>query len=361
MINKNKIIIASGGTGGHVFPSISLANFLSKDFQVEIFTDERGIKYLKNNKNLKIKKIMTDRVFSKNIFSALVGIIKVFFSIISSLKILFKLKPKLVIGMGGYSSFAVCLSGYFLNIPVIIYENNLIIGRANRFLLPFSKKILVSSNNIQGIQNKYKHKIFFTGFLLRREILETNKKDLDISKNNLSLLIMGGSQSAEFFGDQIPKIIQKCDDQDIKFNIYQQCLNSQKEKIKNIYQKLNINFELFNFTDDLSKYYKKCDIAITRCGASSMAELVNLNIPFIAIPLPTSMDNHQYKNAKYFENKGYCFLLDQKYLQEKLLNMLKNINQHRDKLNLIKKKMSEHSDKNTLLLSKQIITKIING
>ena len=361
MSGKNKIIIAAGGTGGHVIPAISLANFLKKNYGVEIFTDDRGIQYLESNQTLKIKKILSSKVSNKNIFYFIVGIIKLFLSIISSLKSLIKLKPKLIIGMGGYSSFAVCLSGYLLRIPILVYENNLVIGRANKFLLPFSKKILVSTNSVQGINAKYKSKIIFTGFFLRNNIFDIHQKRSINSNNELSILIMGGSQSAKVFGDEIPEIIKKCYANDIKFNVYQQCLDYQKSNIKNIYKKLNINFELFTFTDELAKFYQKCDIAITRCGASSLAELINLNIPLIGIPLPSSMDNHQFKNVKYFHEQGYCFFLEQKYLSEKLFDMLKNAHQDRNKLYLLKENMSKHSDKDSFFRAKKVIEEIMNA
>ena len=361
MDKKNCIVIAAGGTGGHVFPSICLANYLMKDYDIEIFTYERGTKYLNTHKNIKIKKITSSRVFNKNIIYFIIGIVKVFLSIIFSIILLIKRKPKLIIGMGGYSSFPVCLSGFFLKIPVFIYENNLIIGRANKILLPFSKKILVSTNSIQGIDNKYKNKISHIGFLLRDNILRVKTTNLEITKNNLSILVIGGSQSAKVFGEQIPEVIEECNKKGIKFNIYQQCLEYQKKDIQNIYGKLEIKFELFTFCDDLSKYYQKSDIAITRCGASSMAELVNLRIPFVAVPLPSSIDNHQLKNAKYFNEKNYCFLLEQKFLLSKLLNILQDVHQDRNKLYSFKQKMSKHSDKESLMKAKQIIKDYFNG
>ena len=176
--NKKTIVIATGGTGGHIFPSVSLSSFLSDEYHVEFITDERGLKYLGSQKNLKVNVASSSRIFSKNVFKIFMNLIKIFFSIISSLKLLIKLKPKLVVGVGGYSSFAVCLSAYLLRIPILIYEPNLVIGRANRFLLPLSKKILVSTENIEGIRKKYKNKMFFSGYLLRKEILDLKKKKL---------------------------------------------------------------------------------------------------------------------------------------------------------------------------------------
>ena len=109
---------------------------------------------------------------------------------------------------------------------------------------------------------------------------------------------------------------------EFKFNIYQQCLENQINEIKNIYKKFNIKYELFTFSKDMMKYYQKTDLAITRSGASSLAELTNLRIPFIAIPLPTSADNHQFMNANYFRKKGYCFLLEEKFIFDNLHKIL---------------------------------------
>jgi len=356
----NTIVITTGGTGGHIFPSISLSEFLCKNYHIEFVTDKRGLKYLGSQNSFKINVINSSRIFSKNIFKVIISAIKIFFSLLASFMFLIKTKPRLVIGMGGYSSFTICLSAYFLKIPVIIYENNLVIGRANKFLLPLSKKILVSTRNIEGIKNKYEQKKIVSGFLLRKEIFISKKKDLEINKKELSILIMGGSQSAKVFGESLPKIIKQCCDNNVRFKIYQQCLDNQLEGLNEIYKSMKIEFELFTFTQDMSKYYKKIDFAITRAGASSIAELLNLNIPFITIPLPSSVDNHQLKNAMYFQNKGYCFLLEQKYIFEKLFEMLKNLNEDRNKLILLKERMKNHSDQESLSITKELIKKVLN-
>ena len=358
---KKVIAIATGGTGGHIFPSVSLYDYLSKEYQLEFITDQRGLKYLKDRKNFKINVVSSSRIFSKNIFKVFFSSIKIIFSIISSFILLIKLKPQVIVGMGGYSSFAVCMSAYALKIPILIYENNLIIGRANRFLLPLSKKILVSTDKIEGIRKKYKDKVFFSGYFLRKEILSLKADDKKISEKELSILIIGGSQSAKIFGEQIPSIIKKCKDNGIIFNIYQQCLDNQKNELSKLYRELNLKFELFTFEKDLSKYYEKVDLAITRSGASSMAELINIKIPFISIPLPSSTDDHQIKNAMYFQKKGYCFLLEQKYIFEKLFEMLKDLNEDRNKLILLKEKMRQHSDKEALSKTKELIKRVLNG
>ena len=140
-MNKKKIIIATGGTGGHIFPAISLAQYLTKkNFEVEITTDIRGKKFFKEINFVKIKTIPAATIFIKNPILILKNIFLIIFSIIRSILYLKKIKPHLVFGVGGYSSFPVCLASKILRIPLLIYENNLLLGKANKILSFFAKK-----------------------------------------------------------------------------------------------------------------------------------------------------------------------------------------------------------------------------
>ena len=357
-ITKKKIIIATGGTGGHVFPALSLSETLEKKFEIEIFSDSRGLKYFKNKKN--IREISSDTIFHKNLFKTLLSFKKIIFSIISSFFYLKKIRPEMVFGMGGYSSFPVCVASYLLNIPIIIYENNLVLGKANKVLLPFAKKILVSTNNTAGIHKKYFNKIIVCGYLLRKEIFQIKNNYLKKNTDKLSILIIGGSQSAKVFGEKITEIIVQCSKANINFNIYQQCQEEQMLKIKGVYDKHKVSHKLFSFSENLSDYFKSCDLAISRSGASSMAELINLRIPFITIPLPSSADDHQLKNAENFEKKGYCFLLEEKFISSKLFEIFKDFDKNREKLLALKSKMEEHSDKDSLSNVNKFIGKFLN-
>ena len=144
MATIEKILIATGGTGGHIFPAYCLSkNFLDKDIDVIVTSDARGIKYLKDFPQLKVIKINSSTINGKNLLRLIRSMILIFSSFCKSLFLLFK-KTKFNFGMGGYSSFPVCLASKLIGIPFIIYENNLHIGKANKFLLPFAKKIIVS-------------------------------------------------------------------------------------------------------------------------------------------------------------------------------------------------------------------------
>ena len=169
---KKKILIATGGTGGHIFPAYSLANYLIKEeYNVKLTTDQRGLSFLKDYKNLNLIKMPSSPLIRKNFFIFLISMIKIINSTIRSFFYLLFNRPSMIIGMGGYSSFPICFAAYFLKIKFIIYESNLIIGKANRYLLPFAKKVFVSYKELEGISQKHKNKIIEIGNLVREEII----------------------------------------------------------------------------------------------------------------------------------------------------------------------------------------------
>ena len=343
---NKKITIATGGTGGHIFPAYSLAqHFKKKDYDINVVTDKRGFKILKNYKDIRINIINSRKLDNKNILNALISIFQISLSIIFSVILLTKLRPRLILGMGGYSSFPVCIAAKILRIPFIIYENNLHIGKANKYLLPLAKKMLVSYKELEGVNKKYILKTIEIGNIIRNEILQFKPLTQNKNQDLINIIVIGGSQAAKVFAEILPEIFKKCKDENIKLKIYQQCLSSQKEKLEKDYRDLNIDCEIFNFNLNLLSYFDKIDLAITRSGSSMLAELLNCCIPFISIPFKFSADNHQLKNAKFYEKKKYGFLVKENEISEKLFPLIKSIHRDRNLLSLIKKKQSNYTDK----------------
>jgi len=359
-INKNKIIIATGGTGGHIFPAYSLAkNFIKNDYLVEIITDKRGLKYLEKNKNIKIILNNSATIFKKNIINLFFSLSTIFFSYIKCLVILYMKKPIIVFGMGGHASFPVCIAAKTLNIPFIIYENNIQIGKSNKYLLPFAFKIFISYPDLIGVENKYDHKVIVTGNIIREEILNFKKKNQPI-QDALNILVLGGSQAAKSFGDMLPEVFKQCRKENINIKIFQQCIESQTEELNKIYKNLNFNFKLFNFTNNISEYFLKTELAITRAGSSVTAELINCNIPFISIPYPHAADSHQEKNATYFEKKGYSLSIKETEVNEKLFPLIKSFYKDKKLLDKMIEQQKKHSDKETFFKINKIIKNLIN-
>ena len=361
MSDKVKVIIAVGGTGGHVFPGCSLASHLAeKKFDISMVSDKRGYKYLEKFKNFKISILHSHPISKKNIFSIFISFIFLLYSTLRSLIFIVFNRPSIIFGMGGYASFPICVAASILRIKLIIYENNLVIGKANRYLLPFAKKIFVSYKDLEGIPKTYQNKVVEIGNIIKKNIIYSSSNSLEKGENKkINILILGGSQAAKVFAEKLPNIFLKCINDGINIKIFQHCMPSQNESLKNFYKNNNINFEIFNFSDDLTKYFLQSDLAITRSGSSMLAELTNANVPFISVPLPSSADNHQLKNAKFYQNKNFSYLIEEKDINEQLFKLIKEINKNKSLLINMRENQKQFSDKNVYNNIDKEIKKII--
>ena len=361
-MTKKKILIATGGTGGHIFPALSLAKkLIEKNYDIILTTDKRGLKYLSDINEVNLKKITSSPLVKKNIFTLIYSVLLICYSTMKSLFLLYVNRPHIIIGMGGYSSFPVCIAAIILRKKFIIYENNLIIGKANKYLLYFAEKIFVSYKDLDGIEEKNKKKVIVVGNIIREEIIELNNyAELKINFDIIKILVLGGSQGAKIFAEKLPKVFKDLKENGIPLMVYQQCLPNQEDELSKFYKNENIKFEIFNFTNKITDYYSKSNIVITRSGASALGELINVKIPLITIPLPTSADNHQYKNAKFYEKKGMCFFLEEKNISEDLYKLICSNFKDNTKFNDIISSQRQYSDKDVFNKLNFNIEKIIN-
>ena len=356
-----KIIFSTGGTGGHIFPAINLMkHFFDKGYEVLLVTDTRGNNFIKNYSEFKSYVLKVETPINKNFLKKILSFLLIFYSIIKSIIILKKEKPNVVFGFGGYVSFPVSFASKFFNLPLIIYENNMILGRANKYLSFFSKKILVAKKITANFPEKYNDKTFEVGPILDKNIINYSTSQKNINRENFSFLVLGGSQGAEIFGKIVPPIIKMVKAQGYKIKIIQQCIVNQKSSIVDFYEKNNIENYIFEFDKNILKLILSSDLAITRCGASTTAELVHTLTPFIAVPYPYSMDNHQYLNAKYYENKGCCWVIEQNnFNSTSLFNLIMEIMKDKRKLENIRENMKKNDSKNVYTKIEKAIKEII--
>ena len=343
-----KIIFSTGGTGGHIFPAINLMkHFFDNGHKVLLVTDVRGNNFIKNYSEFKSYILKSGTLTNKNFFKKFLSFFVIFYSIIRSIIILKKEKADLIFGFGGYVSFPICFASKFFNIPLIIYENNMVLGRANKYLALFSKKILVAKKIAVNFPEKYKDKTYEVGSILDKNIINYSISKKNNNKENFSILVLGGSQGAAIFGKIIPPVIKMIKNQGYEIKIIQQCVMSQKNSIVDFYEKNNIKNYVFEFDKNILELILSSNLAITRCGASTTAELVQTLTPFIAVPLPHSIDNHQYLNAKYYENKGCCWLLEQNnFNTENLFSLIIATIKNKNKLENIRENMKKNYNKN---------------
>ncbi len=303
-----KILISTGGSGGHVIPALNLFDHLNTKFNTLIATDKRGQKYI-NDKKYKFYLLNTPKYKSNFLIP-----LNVILFLICICKSIFYLKTNKItdlVSTGGYMSLPFCISAKLLGINLYLFEPNMVIGRANRLFINYCKKIICYNYNIVNFPNKFEKKIYLSDPILKKKIYNfNNKKKVPISKK-IKLLILGGSQGAEFFDKFIIDLVFKIS-KTKKISIIQQASNQNKiHLLKNKYNKAGIENKIFSFDENIYNKIADCNLSISRCGASTLAELTYLNIPFIGVPFPFSKDNHQYFNAKDYQKKKCCWLIDQ--------------------------------------------------
>ena len=354
-----KILIATGGSGGHVIPSLSIYDALKDDYEVQISTDLRGSKYI-NNKNYKYSIIDVPNLFS-NLLLFPYNFIRFCFSIVKSYKYLKLNNFNILISTGGYMSLPLCLASNLLNIKIYIFEPNSVLGRANKLMLSFAERIICYDKNLKGISKKLFNKIYLVQPLLRKEIYNYKKNEKTTFTGKKNLLIIGGSQGAKFFDEFITKIIIKLS-KTHKIQVLQQVFNlNSKKNIKKLYQKNYIEHELFDFDDKLLVKAVNYDLAITRSGASTISELGYLNIPFVAIPFPYAKDDHQYYNAEFYKQKKSCWLIMQKDIDEKSFqDLMIKIFEDQNEYILKKNNLIQLNKENTWEKNKSKLIELIN-
>ena len=329
-----KILISTGGSGGHVVPALNLYNHLKNDFDVSLYTDARGAKYIP--KEIK-KTIFEVKKIPEKKYLFPLKIIFLFFAFIKSLIHFRGSKIDIVISTGGYMSLPLVLAAKIFKKKIILFEPNSIIGKSNKFLLRFSRYILCYDKDI-----KYDEKSAVPSYkvVVIEPILNlcfySKKNSGEIKDNTFKILIMGGSQASLFFSKHLKsEIIQLS--KKYKIEVTQQLspgFDIDSYKIE--YDKNHIKNNLFFYEENFLCKKNNFDIAITRAGASSLTELAHLNIPFIAIPFPYATDNHQYLNAKRYYDRNCCWILEEKNFNSG--DIYKIINQIMiDKKNILKK------------------------
>jgi UDP-N-acetylglucosamine--N-acetylmuramyl-(pentapeptide) pyrophosphoryl-undecaprenol N-acetylglucosamine transferase len=353
---QKKILISTGGSGGHVVPATILYEHLKDQFDVLMTSDKRGVRFLKvDDYNLGIFNV---NPMSKNFFLIPFQFFLILSLIIKSLYFLKKNKIDILISTGGYMSLPLCLSSKLLNIKLFLFEPNIVLGRSNKFFINYCQKIFCYSDNIKNFPDKFKNKIITIPPLLRKKFYDLSK----IKKINgeVNLLIIGGSQGARIFDTLVQNSIIKLSKK-YKFKVYQQSVVSNFANLKKVYQDNNIECELFDYSEDVSSFMQKSNICITRAGASTLAELVFLNLPHVAIPLPTAKDNHQLENANFYNEIGCNWILNQNITDEaSIVNILTNIIENKKEYLEKQNNMKNFSYQNSWNNINQKIKSIIN-
>ncbi len=353
------ILIVTGGSGGHVIPSISFFEHLKNKYSIKIVTDLRGSKFIDKNK-FDYHTIDVPNLFTK-LYLFPINIFKYFINIFKSLLFIKKNRIDIIVSTGGYMAFPYCLAAFILKKKIFLFEPNSVLGRSNKLTIPFSHKIMCTDQNLKNFPSKYNSKKIEIYPILRRQLYELKKNSVNSKDKFKIILIIGGSQGASFFDDKISKLIVEIS-KNYKIKIIQQISDKGNIKsVEDIYKKEKVNYKLFEFTDNITHIYQNVDLAITRGGANTLSELSFLKIPFISIPLPNARDNHQFYNSNFYYQKKGCWIIDQNKFELKksinlILEILNNNEDYKDKIN----NLDQINKKNTWNNVNNRIIEIIN-
>ena len=341
-----KILISTGGSGGHVIPSLIIFDHLKNNFETTLVTDKRGISFI--DKNLYSYKLIDVPKINNLIFTFPKFLILFIFSLIKSFIFLKKNRFDILVSTGGYMSLPFCIASKLLKIKIVLFEPNKVLGRSNKIILKYAKKIICYHETIINFPKIYENKILIINSLMRKEAYDFEKKTNKEKLDTIKILVLGGSQGASFFDQMIKDLIMRIYKLS-KISLSQQIFSLRKQKeLENQYKKTGIEYEFFNYDRALYRKLNSFDIAITRSGASALAELAFFNIPFIAIPFPYAKDNHQFYNAKFYHDRNSCWLVNQdNSCINKITTLIKEFIENKKDYDIKKENLNKISYQNT--------------
>jgi UDP-N-acetylglucosamine--N-acetylmuramyl-(pentapeptide) pyrophosphoryl-undecaprenol N-acetylglucosamine transferase len=308
-----RIVIMAGGTGGHVFPALAVAQWLiEKGWQVSWLGTHKGLESkVVPETGIEIDWLSVAGVRGKGLLSKLASGFKLIQACGQAFVILCRRKPDVVLGMGGFVAGPGGLMAKMLNIPLVIHEQNRVPGTTNRLLAKIANQVLEAfpSTFKKGTNAKC------TGNPLRKQFQNLSEANAKIAHKGLRVLIIGGSQGAQVLNEVIPDALANLKELEVK---HQTGAAMQEQLVKH-YQELGVKAEATAFIQDMVSAYQWADIIICRAGAMTVSEVAAMGLPAILIPLPNAIDDHQMANARYLSDAGAGLILPQQELNAKNL------------------------------------------
>ena len=310
------VLIMAGGTGGHVFPALAVAEYL-RDQGIELFwlgTNSGLESRIIPEKHIQFLTIKISGLRGKGLAHLLMFPIILSIAFIQAFKLLTKYRPCVVLGMGGYVSGPGGIAAWLLRIPLLIHEQNSVAGLTNRILSPLARTVMVGfPGTLQG------KKMLTTGNPVRRDILDLplpEQRFMNRGSQPLRLLVLGGSLGARAFNEIIPSMIKQMPER-VNIDVLHQTGKQNYNSTKLLYEEHHLDTEkILPFIDDMAQAYEWADVVLCRAGALTVSELSVVGIASILVPYPYAVDDHQTFNARYLSDYDCAILIKQSELNE---------------------------------------------
>ncbi|MCP3852701.1 MAG: undecaprenyldiphospho-muramoylpentapeptide beta-N-acetylglucosaminyltransferase [Gammaproteobacteria bacterium] len=339
-MSQKTVLIMAGGTGGHIFPALATADILKKKgAHIEWLGTENGMEArLVPAHNYAINYIKIGGLRGKGIKTLLMLPFKLSVAMMQTFQVYRKVKPDVVLGMGGFVTGPGGIVGWLKRVPLVLHEQNAIAGMTNGILFKFAKKVLAA---FPGAFEENK-KLEIIGNPVRKEIVAIDQPEIRFEKkwseskiNELNILVVGGSLGAVALNEKLPQALEEIIQNDQlkestfeKINVRHQCGETHKDATIENYSNLLdnqegeqiVNIDVMPFIDDMAKNYEWADMVICRSGALTVSEIASAGIASLLVPYPYAVDDHQTANAAYLSDKGAAFLVQQEQLNSKAIS-----------------------------------------
>lgn len=309
------VLLAAGGTGGHVFPAEALASeLMDRGYRLGLVTDKRGKAYGGALGALETHHILAGGIAGKSIPARIKSVMELGLGAWQAWRLLKKLRPDAVVGFGGYASVPTMMAATFTSIPTAIHEQNALLGRANRLLAGRVNAIATSFADTRGLPVGADRKITLTGMPVRAPIAAKADTPYPVSEGDapLGILVLGGSQGATVLSEVVPAALGKLPEQiKARLDVTQQCREEDISMVKAAYGEIGVRAHLATFIDDVPERLGKAHVVISRAGASTVAEALAVGRPSILVPYPYAADDHQSYNAQAVDAAGAGWIMPQ--------------------------------------------------
>lgn len=327
-----KIVIAGGGTGGHIFPALAVAKELEKtipDLKVTFVGTTRGLEARVIPKaGYDLRFIRSEGIVGKNIFNTVKSILKIPLSLRDSRDLLRELEPDLVLGVGGYSSGPLVLCAKMLGIPAIIHEQNTLPGLANKLLGKFVDTVAVTYH--ESMKYFPQGRTYLTGNPIREDILkgdrESGYRNFSLDRERFTLFVFGGSAGASSINKAVSEALVYLESLKDRIQFLHQTGERDCDAMKEVYRSKGFKGTVIPFAYEMAEAYAVADLIISRAGATTLAELTACGKAAILVPYPYAAANHQEINARKLWDMGSAqMLLDRDLNGKTLADLIKHL------------------------------------
>jgi UDP-N-acetylglucosamine--N-acetylmuramyl-(pentapeptide) pyrophosphoryl-undecaprenol N-acetylglucosamine transferase len=313
-MSQRPVLVAAGGTGGHLFPAQALAEALARrGIPVELVTDDRALRYGTEFPARTIHHVAAATPTGGNPLGRVRAVFTLMRGVRAARRIVKAMKPRAVVGFGGYPTVPPVLAGTQLKIPTILHEQNAVMGRANRFLARRVQAVAKGFDNLKIADPKVAAKARLIGNPVRPSVIEAARVLYPaFGGGTLRLLVTGGSQGARVMSDIVPAAVALLDPLErARLIIVQQARGEDEARVRQAYDQMGLVTEVRPFFADLPMRIAQAHLVIARAGASTVSELAVIGRPSILVPFPFALDQDQAANAALLEKAGAAMVVKQ--------------------------------------------------